>query len=43
MPRHELETFYKATDNACRYVMRLRSPRLIQGHVQAWSALWRRS
>jgi hypothetical protein len=39
MPRHELETFYKATHNACRYVMRLPSPRLIQELVQAWRAL----
>jgi hypothetical protein len=43
MPRHELETFYKATHNACRYVMRLPSPRLIQELVQAWRALGRRS
>lgn len=42
MPRHELETFYKATHNACRYVMRLPSPRLIQELVQAWEALRRR-
>jgi hypothetical protein len=35
MPRHELETFYKATHNACRYVLRLPSPRLIQELVQA--------
>ena len=41
MPRHELETFYKATHNACRYVMRLPSPRLIQELVQAWRALRR--
>jgi len=43
MPRHELETFYKATHNACRYVLRLPSPRLIQELVQAWRALRRRS
>ena len=42
MPRHELETFYKATHNACRYVLRLPSPRLIQELVQAWRALRRR-
>jgi len=42
MPRHELETFYKATYNACRYVMRLPSPRLIQELVRAWRALRRR-
>ena len=41
MPRHELETFYKATHNACRYVMRLPSPRLIQELVTAWRALRR--
>ncbi len=39
MPRHELEIFYKATHNACRYVMRLPSPRLIQELVQAWKIL----
>ncbi len=43
MPRHELETFYKATHNACRYTLRLPSPRLIQELVQAWRALRRRS
>jgi hypothetical protein len=43
MPRHELETFYKATHNACRYVMQLPAPRLIQELVQAWRALRRRS
>jgi len=41
MPRHELETFYKATHNARRYVMRLPSPRLIQELVTAWRALRR--
>ena len=30
MPRYELETFCNATHNACRYVLRLPSPRLIQ-------------
>ena len=39
MPRHELETFYKATHNACRNALRLPSPRLIQELVQAWRAL----
>jgi len=34
MPRHELETFYKATHKACRYVMQLPTPRLIQELVQ---------
>jgi len=43
MPRHELETFYKATHNACRYELRLPSPRLIQELVQAWRVLGRRS
>ena len=43
MPRHELETFYKATHNACRYVLRVLSPRLIQELVQAWRSLRRRS
>jgi hypothetical protein len=43
MPRHELETFYKATHNACRYALRLPSPRLIQELVQAWRAMRRRS
>src|ERR1700733_6091520 len=39
MPRHELETFYKATHNACRYALKLPSARLIQELVQAWRAL----
>jgi hypothetical protein len=39
MPHHELEIFYKATHNACRYVMRLPSPRLMQELVQAWKIL----
>ncbi len=26
MPRHQLEIFYKATHNACRYVVRLAGP-----------------
>ena len=43
MPRHELETFYKATHNACRYALRLPAPRLIQELVQAWRALRRRT
>jgi hypothetical protein len=37
------ETFYKATHNACRYVLRLPAPRLIQELVQAWRALRRRT
>ena len=43
MPRHDLETFYKATHNACRYALRLPSPRLIQELVHAWRALRRRT
>ena len=34
MPRYELETFYKATHNACRYALRLPAPRLNQELVQ---------
>ncbi len=41
MPRHELETFYKATQNACRYLLRLPSSRLIQDLVQGWRACGR--
>ena len=41
MPRYELEAFYKATHNACRYDVlgRTASPRIIQELVQAWKAL----
>lgn len=39
MTRNELEVFYRATHNACRFVMRLPSPRLIQELVQAWKIL----
>ena len=39
MPHHKLEIFYKATHSACRYVMRLPPPRLIQELVQAWKIL----
>jgi hypothetical protein len=39
MPRHELENFYRATHNACRYAVRLPSARLIQELVQAWKTL----
>lgn len=39
IPRHELEIFYRATHNACRYVNRLPSARLIQELVQAWKEL----
>jgi hypothetical protein len=43
MRRHEPKTFYKATHNACRYVMRLPAPWVIQELVQAWRALPTRS
>jgi hypothetical protein len=43
MPRHQLEIFYRSTHNACRYVMRLPSPRLIQELVQAWKELRQRT
>ena len=36
MPRYDLETFYKGTHIACRYVMRWPSPRLIREPVEAW-------
>jgi hypothetical protein len=39
MPQHELATFYRATHNACRYDMKLPSPRMIQELVQAWKQL----
>ena len=39
MSRNELEIFYHSTYNACRYVIRLPSPRLIQELVQAWKEL----
>jgi len=42
MPRHQLEIFCRATHNACRYVTRLPSPRLIQEPVQAWKELRQR-
>ena len=41
MPLWELENLYKATHNACRYAVRLPSPRLIQELVQAWKLLWK--
>jgi len=41
MPRHEVEIFYKAIHNACRYTFRLPSPRLIQELVRAWKELRR--
>jgi len=43
MARHQLEIFYRSTHNACRYVMRLPSPRLIQELVQAWKELRQRA
>lgn len=40
MPSHELEIFYKATHNACRYAAgKLPSPRILQELVQAWKEL----
>ena len=40
MPGYELEIFYKATLNACRYEAgRVPSPRIIQELVTAWKVL----
>lgn len=39
MPQHELAMFYRTTLNACRYEVRLPSPRMIQELVQAWKQL----
>ncbi len=39
MSRSELEIYYKASHNACRYNVRVPSPRLIQELVQAWKAI----
>ena len=39
MPQHELALFYRVTHNACRYEVRLPSPRMIQELVQAWKEL----
>jgi hypothetical protein len=41
MKPFELEIFYKATHNACRYNVngRVPCPRAIQEFVQAWKAL----
>jgi hypothetical protein len=41
MKQYELETFYKATHNACRYDIngRVPCPRIIQEFVTAWKAL----
>jgi hypothetical protein len=42
MPLYELETFYKAVHNACRYTeVRPPAPAVIQELVQAWRALRR--
>ncbi len=41
MPRYELETFYKATHNACKLAVRVPPPRMIQELVQAWKLLWK--
>jgi len=39
MPEHELAMFYRVTHNACRYEVKLPSPRMIQELVQAWKQL----
>ena len=40
LPAYELESYYRAALNACRYEAgRLPSPRLMQELVQAWKAL----
>ena len=41
MKPYELEIFYKATHNACRYEVngRVPSPRIIQEFVTAWKVL----
>jgi hypothetical protein len=39
MPHHELAMFYRTTLNACRYEVRVPSPRMIQELVQAWKLL----
>ena len=42
MPLHQLETFYKAAHNACRYTeVRAPAPAVVQEFVQAWKALRR--
>jgi len=40
MPLYELETFYKAVHNACRYT-EVRAPAVVQEFVQAWKAMRR--
>jgi hypothetical protein len=40
MTLHQLETYYKATHNACSYSgVRVPAPRVIQELVQAWKQL----
>jgi hypothetical protein len=42
MPLHDLESFYKATHNACRYIeTRAPAPAVVQEFVQAWKQLRR--
>jgi len=42
MPLYELETFYKAVHNACRYTeVRAPAPAVVQEFVQAWKGLRR--
>ena len=42
MSLNELEIFYRATHNACRYSgIRVPSPRIMQEFVQVWTALRR--
>jgi hypothetical protein len=42
MPLHELEAYYKAVHNACRYTeVRAPAPAVVQDFVQAWKALRR--
>jgi hypothetical protein len=40
MPRHEMETFYAAQHNACRYVLRLPSPYFVgaSDRILDWKA-----
>jgi len=42
MPLHDLETYYKATHNACRYTeTRAPAPAVVQAFVQVWRQLRR--
>jgi hypothetical protein len=42
MPLQDLESFYKATHNACRYTeLRAPAPAVVQEFVQAWKQLRR--